>query len=450
MSPVCTEEEPKLITLEVILTIGLVMDAAIAAQNALQYVFEAKSGEHMVIFCDYEKIEIGKAFEAGARKLGVNVLLIVFKTETQTCRNELPKDIMPYLTTDRPDIYINLLRGVREETPFRIKLIHMESGEIKTRLGHCPGVTIDMLTDGALALTGEEHCQLQVFANSLMEKLEAAVKVEISTRAGTKLSLSVRGRQWITDTKLDWKLMKWMNLPTGEVYIAPVEESMEGKLVCDAAMGGIGLLKTPVTVKVKGGTVDAVTSADADTLRRVQNSLHTDAMARVVGEFAFGINPKARFIEEFLETEKVCGTVHIAFGDNTDFPGGKNNSANHMDLMMNKPTVRVTLEDNSVLPVLVNGIYQNIQCSEADEKLPISSVYKVIEYTTLFKTDRWWEAVVVFETYGKPQLGLYLWQKRDGVWKRKNKFSVHNLEEWDKLKAIVEYLAPKLKNGPQK
>ncbi|MCW4005092.1 MAG: hypothetical protein NWF04_00625 [Candidatus Bathyarchaeota archaeon] len=79
-----------------------------------------------------------------------------------------------------------------------------------------------------------------------------------------------------------------------------------------------------------------------------------------------------------------------------------------------------------------------------DEKLPISDFYKVLDYVTIFKSNLWWEAIVVFEVYGKPQMGMYLWQNRNGQWKRKNKFGVRNLEEWDKLKTAVEQLAPKL------
>jgi hypothetical protein len=79
-----------------------------------------------------------------------------------------------------------------------------------------------------------------------------------------------------------------------------------------------------------------------------------------------------------------------------------------------------------------------------NEKLPISEFYKVIDYITIFKSNTWWEAIVVFEAYGKPQLGLYLWQKRNDTWKRKNKFAVRNLDEWNKLKNAVDKLAPKL------
>ena len=80
----------------------------------------------------------------------------------------------------------------------------------------------------------------------------------------------------------------------------------------------------------------------------------------------------------------------------------------------------------------------------AEEKLPISEFYKVVEYVTLFKSQKWWEAVVIFESYGKRAIGLYLWQKRQETWKRKHKFNVRSLDEWNKLKNAIEQLAPKL------
>jgi hypothetical protein len=63
---------------------------------------------------------------------------------------------------------------------------------------------------------------------------------------------------------------------------------------------------------------------------------------------------------------------------------------------------------------------------------------------TIFKNKNWWEAIVVFESYGKRSIGMYLWQKRQDIWKRKHKFNVRNLEEWNKLKNAVEQLTPKL------
>jgi hypothetical protein len=81
---------------------------------------------------------------------------------------------------------------------------------------------------------------------------------------------------------------------------------------------------------------------------------------------------------------------------------------------------------------------------KSSEKLPISEFYKVVDYVTIFKSGKWWEAIVVYEASGKRSIGLYLWENRNGTWKRKNKFSVRNLDEWNKVKDAVEQLTPKL------
>lgn len=81
---------------------------------------------------------------------------------------------------------------------------------------------------------------------------------------------------------------------------------------------------------------------------------------------------------------------------------------------------------------------------EKEEKLPISDVYTVVDFVNIFKSKKWWEAIVLFEYNGKRQIGMYLWTRREDKWKRKQKFGVRNLEEWNKLKNAIEQLAPKL------
>jgi hypothetical protein len=335
------------------------MDADEAARNALSCVLEAENGESMVVFCDDEKMQIGEAFVGGALDLGLQARLTPLKTGLGVFRKVIPKQVMDILK--RPtDIYINLLRGVREEAPFRIELIKLETGERKTRLGHCPGVTMDMLTEGALALTAEGHRQMQAFARKLMRKLDHAVKIEITNPGGTDISLSIEGRSFFTDTIIDRETMKWLNLPTGEVLVAPVENSAEGELICDLAVGGIGPIETPVKLTVRNGKVQDSSSKDSQILKNVRDSLKTDAHSNIIGEFAFGINMKARFIEEFLEAEKLFGTIHIAFGDNSDFPGGQNPSKNHLDLLVSKPSVKAFNKDGSSIDVLVEGTFSRV------------------------------------------------------------------------------------------
>jgi len=329
------------------------LKASEAAKNALENVLEARKGERILIICDEEKAQVGEAFAVGATQLELKTTLFLLEAINEP-RSDMPERLQKALA-QKPDIYINLLRGNREETPFRIKIIKAETQDKTARLGHCPGVTIDMLTDGALALTSEEHQNMQANAQKLMQTLGGAVAVKISSPNGTDLTLSTRGRRFFTDTKLDWETMKWVNLPTGEVIVAPVEDSLNGRLVCDLAAGGIGKLGKPVEVIAKNGRVERVTSEDKHVLERVIKTFATDGWSNVVGEFAFGINPKARFVDEFLEAEKILGTIHIAFGDNLDMPGGRNPSKNHVDMLISKPTVTITKENEETITVLENG-----------------------------------------------------------------------------------------------
>lgn len=78
------------------------------------------------------------------------------------------------------------------------------------------------------------------------------------------------------------------------------------------------------------------------------------------------------------------------------------------------------------------------------EKLPVSEFYKVVDHVTIFKSNKWWEALVIVESFGKRSIAMYLWQFRDGVWKRKHKFTIRNLQEWSKVKNAMDRLAPKV------
>ena len=78
------------------------------------------------------------------------------------------------------------------------------------------------------------------------------------------------------------------------------------------------------------------------------------------------------------------------------------------------------------------------------EKLPISEFYKVIDHMTIFRSEKWWEAIAIIESYGKRSIAMYLWQFRDGKWKRKHKFQLRNLDEWKKVKNAIDDLMAKL------
>jgi leucyl aminopeptidase (aminopeptidase T) len=299
------------------------------------------------------------AFVNAALKLGLWSRLVLLKPGKKEVRHDLPKDLHEILVNQKLNIYINLFRGNSEETPFRIKVIKLENRN-RIRLGHCPGITIDMMTEGAMALDDEEYHIMQSFASELFKILEGTVRIRITNPQGTDLELSVNNREFFTDTQLNWKTLKWMNLPVGEVMVGPVENSLEGTLVCDTAIGGIGLInkKKPMTIKVRKGKAEEILCKHKKVLNKVNEALNTDKWSSTVGEFAFGLNPKARLTaKEFLEIEKVNKTVHIAFGNNIDYPGGKNPAKNHIDFLISEPTVEIENINGEKFIVMENGNY---------------------------------------------------------------------------------------------
>jgi len=315
------------------------LDAAAVryAGNALKGVMKASAGERLLVVSDDVRLDVGKCFAYAGVETGLLTRLLTLQTEKNVTRRDLP-EVVKEAIGSHPDLVVNCLRGPADETPFRIKIIHLETKDKNRRLGHCPGITLDMLTEGALALSLDEHERMNREADRIIAATEGAEVITISSPAGTRLSLSIKGRGFFKDTTIT--NAKWGNLPTGEVTVGPIENSLGGILVCDAAVGGIGSISKLLTIECHDGRAVSIRGDEKRVVGAVERTLGTDKMASMVGEMAIGLNPKARIVHEFLETEKVWGTAHVAFGRNTDFPtGGKNNSANHMDFLINKPTV---------------------------------------------------------------------------------------------------------------
>ena len=80
-----------------------------------------------------------------------------------------------------------------------------------------------------------------------------------------------------------------------------------------------------------------------------------------------------------------------------------------------------------------------------EEKFPVSETIKTIEGINLYKTEKWWSAVVLQDYFGRKQLAVYLWIKKGDQWKRKQKLVVQNEDAWMRIKESVEKLLPRLR-----
>jgi leucyl aminopeptidase (aminopeptidase T) len=98
------------------------------------------------------------------------------------------------------------------------------------------------------------------------------------------------------------------------------------------------MLKKPVTVTVEQGFATKMTGGPEATKFDTLLAEVKKKEAYNVAELGVGCNPNARLIGIILEDEKVYGTVHVAFGDNSTF-GGNVQAGIHLDGIMRKPSL---------------------------------------------------------------------------------------------------------------
>jgi aminopeptidase len=158
----------------------------------------------------------------------------------------------------------------------------------------------------------------------LIARLSAATELRIEAE-GTDLRLCVGGRTWINS---DGR----RNMPSGEVFTGPVEDSAEGRIRFTIPSAPSGVEVEGVELEFRAGRVVSARAERGDDY--LQGALETDAGARVLGEIGIGTNTGIdRPTGTILLDEKIGGTVHLALGRSYPETGGRNDSALHWDLI---------------------------------------------------------------------------------------------------------------------
>lgn len=69
---------------------------------------------------------------------------------------------------------------------------------------------------------------------------------------------------------------------------------------------------------------------------------------------------------------------------------------------------------------------------------PVHEDLDVQDGETVFKSEDWWKAVVLYEGYRGPEIGVYLWQQQDGDWRRQQKYVIRSQDDWEQDKEIID------------
>jgi aminopeptidase len=186
------------------------------------------------------------------------------------------------------------------------------------------GMSTDGFEDFFFDVCTMDYAKMSRAMQPLQKRMEAADKVKI-VGPGTELAFSIKG---IPAVACDGKL----NIPDGEVFSAPVRDSINGTVQFNTPTIYNGIRFDNIRLEFKAGQIIKATGSDTDALNRIFDS---DEGARYTGEFAIGFNPYVTTpMLDILFDEKMAGSFHLtpgaAYEDDAD---NGNRSQIHWDMV---------------------------------------------------------------------------------------------------------------------
>lgn len=154
------------------------------------------------------------------------------------------------------------------------------------------------------------------------------------------LKMKIKGEKAVADKGQE-------NMPGGEIFMAPIRESVEGWLKFDYPAIYFGNEVDGIEVHFEKGK--AVEMKAEKNEKFFKQMLSIDENASYIGELGIGMNPKIKkFTKDLLFDEKIGGTIHLAFGMAYKENGGGNDSALHWDIVKDMHHGQIILDGKVV------------------------------------------------------------------------------------------------------
>jgi aminopeptidase len=204
--------------------------------------------------------------------------------------------------------------------------------------------------ENALFLTDDEPAarwaKLGDLQNEFISRFSGAKNIQI-IGDGVDIKFSIANRTFVNS---DGK----QNMPSGEIYTSPLEESVSGIYTSNIPNTKYGSEIDGVRlVFEEGRVIDATATKGEKFLSRL---LKRDEGAEYLGEFGIGCNyGMTRYIRNILFDEKIGGSIHLAIGQGYEKAGGKNVSSVHLDLIRDMKSGGEIIADGQV--IYRNGVF---------------------------------------------------------------------------------------------
>ena len=225
-------------------------------------------------------------------------------------------------------------KNLQAESEFYFHPVHHEIRVKKTKwvvlrypnpgMAQMAGMSTDAFEEFYFNVCNLDYSKMDRAMDALKARMDKTDKVRI-VAPNTDLTFSIKG----IGSK---KCSGHCNIPDGEVYSAPVKNSVNGTITYNAPSIENGFKFENVSLTFKDGKIIKATANDD---KKVNAIFDTDAGARYVGEFAIGVNPYInKPMGDILFDEKIAGSIHFTPGSCYDDCDNGNNSAIHWDLVL--------------------------------------------------------------------------------------------------------------------
>lgn len=219
------------------------------------------------------------------------------------------------------------------------------------------GMTLEMFQSGAVT---EDMTAVAMMKHDVAQNVFGADAQEcrVTSRYGTDLTYRVDGRVFVPpipepdfdplrvvdfdkDEGREGGALFFYLLPTGELNIAPVEGSANGKLVIDLTMHHLGRLHEPIELSIQDGRILKIEGgSEARVLRDYLETYGDENAYTCPTEASVGVNRRAVVRGIQREDKNIIGSMHFGLGTNIDV-GGQVESSIHMDGVILEPTLHV-------------------------------------------------------------------------------------------------------------
>lgn len=214
-------------------------------------------------------------------------------------------------------------------------------------------VSIPMLTRGiAEGPLKTDWDELATIVRRVYEVLLQSELLRLTCPRGTNLVVNLGEREQVHEDNGIYRTPgSFGNLPAGEVYFVPKEESAEGLVVFSSAPGLANI--EPTQVLIESGKVSCF-KMETEYSRFLDAKFQHDFCMRHVAEFGIGTNPRASDPGSLTEGEKIRGTVHVALGDDSTI-GGRNEAIEHLDHVIRDVTLEARLKSGESRMIIQAG-----------------------------------------------------------------------------------------------